>query len=108
MHCSDASRVESKKHKRDPRLGELCQLEDPALLDFDEDHVLASILPELVYHRTLAQANIQHAAKLYKQRYDAKNHVCQHTFEVGDQVWVRTSRLSGQAVGKTDKSNRGP
>ena len=83
-------------------------MEDPALLDFDEDHILASILPELVYHRSVAKANIQHAAQLYKQRYDARNRVRPHTFSVGDQVWVRTSRPSGQAVGKTDKANRGP
>ncbi len=100
--------VEPKEHKRDPRLGEFCHMEDPALLDFDEDHVLASILPELVYHRSVAKANIQHAAQIYKQRYDAKNRVRPHTFSVGDQVWVRTSRPSGQAVGKTDKANRGP
>ena len=86
----------------------MCQLDDPAMLDFDEDHVLASILPELVYHRSVAKANIEQAALIYKRRYDAKNHVRQHTFSVGDEVWVRTSRPSGQAVGKTDMSNRGP
>ena len=67
MRCSDASRAESKEHKWDPRLGELCHLEDPALLDFDENHILESILPELVYHQSVAQANIQHAAQAYKQ-----------------------------------------
>ena len=108
MHHSDSGRMESKEHNRDPKLGKVCQLEDPALLDFDEDHVLASILPELVYHQSVAQANIQHAAQVYKQQYDAKNHVRPHTFAVGDRVWVRTSRPSGQAVGKTNKSNRGP
>ncbi len=66
MCHSDAGRVESKEHKRDPRLGELRQLEDPALLNFDEDHVLASILPELVYHQTVAQANIQHVIQIFK------------------------------------------
>ncbi len=100
--------MEPKEHKRDPKLGELCHLEDPALLDFDEDHVLASMLPELTYHQSVAKANIQHAAQLYKQRYDAKNHARPHTFSIGDEVWVRTSRPSGQAVGKTDKSNQGP
>ncbi len=91
MHHSDAGRVESKEHKRDPKLREMCQLEDLALLDFDEDHVLSSILPELVYHRSVAQANIQHAAQVYKQQYDVKNHVHPHTFAVGDRAWVRTS-----------------
>ncbi len=63
---SDASRMEPKEHKQDPKLGEMCYLQDPALLDFDEDHVLASILPESVYHRSMAQANIQNAAQVYK------------------------------------------
>ena len=78
------------------------------MLDFDEDHVLQYILPELVYHQTVAQANIQHAAQAYKQCYDAKNHVRQHTVTVGDRVLVHTSHPSDQAVVNTDKSNRGP
>ncbi len=62
---------ESKEHKQDPRMGELCYLEDPDLLNFAENHVLQCILPELHYHRGAAKENIQHAAEAYKQHYDA-------------------------------------
>ncbi len=100
--------LESKEHKRDPRMGELCYLEDPDLLNFDENHVLQCMLPELNYHRRVAKENIQRAAEAYKQRYDARSSVKEHTFDEGDVVWVRTPRPSGQAVGKTDKANKGP
>ena len=89
-------------------MGELCYLEDPTLLNFDESSILKSLLPELTYHRRVARENIQHAAEKYKQSYDARNSVKEHTFEEGDVVWVLTSRPSGQAVGKTDKANKGP
>ncbi len=89
-------------------MGEMCYLEDPDLLNFDEDHVLQCLLPDLTYHRRVAKENIQKAAQAYKKRYDAHSSVKDHTFAVGDVVWVRTPRPSGQAVGKTDKANQGP
>ncbi len=89
-------------------MGELCYLQDPDLLNFDEDHVLKSLLPELTYHRRVAKENIQNAAEAYKQCYDAWSSVREHTFDEGDVVCVCTPRPSGQAIGKMDKAIRDP
>ncbi len=108
LGCAFEKSRESKEHKRDPRLGEFCHLQNPDVLNNDEDYVLACLLPELAYHRELARENITRAAKQYKARYDAQPGVRPLKFAIGDLVYAKTSRPSGQAVGKTAQSKTGP
>ncbi len=101
-------RKKSKECKRDPRLGEYCNVQNPDALNFDEDHILSCILPELAYHRQMARENIEEAAAKYKARYDSQANVRPLSFQIGDKVYVKTSRPAGQAVGKTNHSRKGP
>ncbi len=56
----------------------------------------------------MAKENIEEAAARYKARYDSQANVRPLSFQIGDKVYVKTSRPAGQAVGKTNHSRRGP
>ncbi len=56
----------------------------------------------------MAKENIEEAAARYKARYDSQANVRPLSFQIGDKVYVKTSRPTGQAVGKTNHSRRGP
>ena len=85
-----------------------CPIQDPDVLDFDEERVLSGLLSELTFHWETARENIERAAKAYKARYDSQAGVRPLKFAIGDQVYVKTSHPDGQALGKTAHSHIGP
>ena len=50
-------------HSVELRMGEICAMQNPLQMNYDERSVLHSLLPELTYHREVAKEDMAHTAE---------------------------------------------